>query len=242
MAYASLNRGFKSGGFNAGSLTDAPFKPETLDAYELGLKSTLLDRRVRLNLAAFYYDYKDVQVQILRTGSIGIVNADSARTYGFDAEAEIALTNNLHVNAGFELLDSKFKRFGFIGISTPLGGTPLVYGPVDGNTMPLAPKLTANLSADYKFPLGPGEMTLNATGYYNSGWYTEPDNVIRQPRFVQLNLSATWVRPSGFSLSVWGKNVTNVRTTALGETTVEGTHIVLWSAPRTYGVTAGYEF
>jgi len=61
MAYASLNRGFKSVALTT-QLFPLSVRPETLDAYELGLKSTGVDRRLRLNGSVFYYDYKNVQV------------------------------------------------------------------------------------------------------------------------------------------------------------------------------------
>lgn len=62
--YVSYNRGFKSGGYNTTSVTpnQAALKPETLDAYEVGVKSELFDRRVRFNVAAFHYKYRDIQV------------------------------------------------------------------------------------------------------------------------------------------------------------------------------------
>src|SRR3546814_12467390 len=72
MGYVSYNRGYKSGGFNlldVGALNrptghvSPSYNPEIVDAYEVGLKSDLFDRRLRLNVAAFYYDYKAIQLQ-----------------------------------------------------------------------------------------------------------------------------------------------------------------------------------
>jgi iron complex outermembrane receptor protein len=62
-AYASYNRGFKSGGFNPTSFTNPASKPEVLDAFEVGVKSELFDRKLRLNLSGFYYDYKGIQLR-----------------------------------------------------------------------------------------------------------------------------------------------------------------------------------
>src|SRR3546814_16058004 len=62
LGYLSYNRGFKSGVYNILSLTGAPVRPEIVDAYEAGLKTTFLDRKVRLNVAAFGYGFQDIQL------------------------------------------------------------------------------------------------------------------------------------------------------------------------------------
>ncbi len=64
MGYVSYNRGFREGGYNVAGPADAPYKPESIDAYEVGLKSVMFDRRLRLNAAAFWYEYRDIQAQI----------------------------------------------------------------------------------------------------------------------------------------------------------------------------------
>ena len=69
LGYVSDNRGFKSGAFNTSVYTQPAVKPEVLDAYEIGLKSEYFDHRFRANLAAYYYQYKDLQVTELVAGS-----------------------------------------------------------------------------------------------------------------------------------------------------------------------------
>lgn len=239
LLYASFNRGFKSGGFNAGTITDAPFRPEVLDAYELGFKSDWLGRSLRINGAAFYYDYKDIQVQIVRLGAIGILNGASARIYGADLDVEAKLSNELTIAAGAEYLDSKFKSFPSAVISNPAGGTPITYGPVDGNRLPVNSKLTANARISYVKPIAGGEINATANAYYNSGWFSEPDNVVRQNRFVQFNASLGWTGDDGLSLTIWGKNLTDKRINSYASTPPEGTPVILWAPPRTYGVTLG---
>src|SRR3546814_1358887 len=61
--YASYNRGTHSGGFSIGGPGTPPYKPEVLDAYEVGLKSRLFDGVLELNMAGFYYDYSNMQVR-----------------------------------------------------------------------------------------------------------------------------------------------------------------------------------
>ena len=86
MAYASYSRGFKSGVYNLTSPTDPVVKPETLDAYEIGIKSQLLDHRLQLNASTFYYDYSDIQLTTIKGASQILVNAAKAKIYGVDVD------------------------------------------------------------------------------------------------------------------------------------------------------------
>ncbi len=89
MTYISANRGFKSGVYNTippGGPTAKPVDPEVLDAYEIGAKTDWLDHKVRVNVAAFYYDYRDLQVTVFNTTSAVIENGARANVYGLDAD------------------------------------------------------------------------------------------------------------------------------------------------------------
>ena len=90
-AYASASRGFKSGGFNIGSYQNTPFNPEKIWSYEAGVKTDLLDRRLRLNLAAFYYDYTDLQVQDVEGNNTVVRNAATAVIQGLELETTALL-------------------------------------------------------------------------------------------------------------------------------------------------------
>ena len=92
LGYISWNRGFKSGGFNPTLVTQPPYKPERLDDYEIGEKSTLLDGRLRLNAAFFYYIYKDIQVNTFLNSVAVIYNGAEAREYGLDASFDATPT------------------------------------------------------------------------------------------------------------------------------------------------------
>ena len=85
LVYASASRGFKSGGFNTGRCNNS-YDPETIDAYELGLKSILAEGRVRLNLAAFIYDYQDLQATLFVNNASLLDNATDTEMQGFEAE------------------------------------------------------------------------------------------------------------------------------------------------------------
>ena len=117
MAYASYTRGFKPGGNNltygiadvAEDLVFRTFRPERIDAYELGLKADFLDGRLRTNLAGFGYDYVDLQYMTSdpRNRSSGVANIPRSRILGAEAEVTFAPSRDLRFNTGLTLLDSK---------------------------------------------------------------------------------------------------------------------------------------
>lgn len=243
MAYVSFNRGFKSGGYNTGSPGKAPYRPETIDAYELGLKTDLLDRRLRVNVAGFYYDYKDVQSQKLDNGVIEIVNAARARIYGLDADFQALVADGLRLTGGVTAVRSRYRSYPQALLSTPLGGVPSVIGSAKGNQLPLASKVTFNAALDYKKEYDFGTVNANVNLYYNSGFFLESDNVIKQDRFAQIGATLSWTSSDDrFSLGVFGKNLTDRRVLSFGTTVPNGTHLIEYAAPRTYGVTAGFKF
>lgn len=249
LAYASVNSGFKSGGFNAVTPTLAPFEPEKLQAYAVGVKTDLLDRRLRLNLEGFYYDYKDLQVAVvlqLAPGvtSPGLVNGGTARVYGLDLDLQAQITDHLRLSGGIEYLDSRFRQTASnFAISSPLGNIPTRLGSVSGNTLPYSPDLVGNLVADYSFELGGGDANINLTWQYNDGFHPEPDNVVRQDSFSLFYGSVRWKAPGDkFSVSVWGKNLTNKAVIQNALTLAFGPHEAYYLPPRTYGVTFGAKF
>lgn len=79
-------RGFKSGVYNLTNPVQPVVKPETLDAFELGVKSDLLDRRLRLNVAGFYYQYKNIQLFQVTARETVLGNAAKAKLYGVDVD------------------------------------------------------------------------------------------------------------------------------------------------------------
>lgn len=196
--FVSYNRGVKSGGYNISTPINPVYLPEQLDSYEGGLKSELFQRRVRLNVSGFYYNYKNIQVPAFSTVLI-IVNGASAELYGLDAELTAKVGDNLTLNAGANLLHARFKSFPGATFTTPLpNGQPNSGFPGDasGNTIPYSPKLTYTFGATYTIPSSVGEFALNATDSYNSGFMAEADNRLRQDSYHFLNASIAWTSPS----------------------------------------------
>jgi iron complex outermembrane recepter protein len=113
MLYATVSTGYRAGGFNTSS--EVSYNPENITAYEIGLKSDLLDKRLRLNFAGFYYNYKDLQVTSPRelNGRIQAFtqNAASAKIWGLELEATARPTRNLSVDLALGYLNTKFGDF-----------------------------------------------------------------------------------------------------------------------------------
>jgi len=87
------------------------FNPEKLTDYEGGLKTTLFDNRVRLNVAGFYYDYTDLQVQQIYGTTLITANAASAHIYGAEAELTAALTRALTIDGNASWLHARYVKY-----------------------------------------------------------------------------------------------------------------------------------
>ena len=244
LAYVSYNTGFKSGGFSTGSPGSAPYLPEKLEAYEVGIKTDLLDRRLRINAASFYYDYTNIQVQQLRSGAIATINGAGAKLYGVDADISAAVTSDLRVTAGMGWTHPNFTSFPNCPVVPASGGLPFAPGSCAGHQIPIASDFVGNFAADYLITLPAGSLDLNANVYYNSGFFFTADNNFRQGAYALTGASATWTAPGDrFTLSAWGKNLGDKRvTTYLSVNSGNGTADSYYFAPRTYGVTLGYKF
>jgi outer membrane receptor protein involved in Fe transport len=248
LGYVSYNRGFKSGGANMTAVNAPFYRPEKLDAYETGLKSTLFDRRVRLNGAAFYYDYKNLQVVSSNAGVISIYNGAAARTYGLELELDAQITSQLRVNAGYTWLDGQFTDFpnALINIPNAAGGVRQVFGSAQGNRLPNAPRSVATLNASYTIPIGSDTLTLNGNAYFNSGYFAEPDNFRRQGAYELYNASADFTFRDRWTISVWGRNLSNEAVDLFPSVNGVGGGLgeprSSYAAPRTYGVTVGVKF
>jgi len=243
LLYASVNTGFKSGGFNVTVPTDPFYKPEKITAYEIGEKADLFDRRVRLNTALFYYDYRNLQVQLAETAGTGIINGARARIYGLDSELTLFPTRRLEINGGLSLLHATFRNFPAVAIGTPGGGFPVTTGSATGNDLPYAPRSAFNLSGTYTLPLGANELVANATWLHSAHFFHEADNVVQDPAYDKINASLTLNLGGGrYSIAAFGNNLTDAKVRSVVLTIPSGQEIQLLQPPRTYGVRFGFKF
>lgn len=219
MTYAQYSRGFRAGGFNgrAGSfLAVGPYDSETVDSYEVGVKSDLFDRRLRLNAAVFTSDYQDMQqsVQQLIPGTLInqtlVSNVGAATISGFEAEATALLTNVFTISASVGYLDASYDEF-MADLGDGLGVIDRTYLP-----MPYAPKWSNSVTFNYKDDFDFGRVTAQASVRHMTDMYTSfstlnatTDLTMRQSNTV-VDGSLSLELPDGrWRVSLWGKNLTD---------------------------------
>jgi iron complex outermembrane recepter protein len=246
MLYVSYSKGFKSGEFNPSAFQVQPVAPEKIQAYEIGIKSQLFNR-LTLNASAFYYDYTNLQLQVLEagTGTAILENAASAHIHGADLEATLAVTDGLNTNLGISYLSGHYSSFpdASVTIPTGVGGNIQVSRDVSGYDIERAPKWTANFGADYTIDMDSrGSLLFSGNGYYSTNYYWDPLNRISQGNHFIANLQAQYRLPGNrWTISVYGKNITDARFYTTVETSSLGDSVVFHD-PATVGVTVDYKF
>jgi iron complex outermembrane recepter protein len=252
--YASYNRGFKSGLWAVTATpTNPPVRPQITDAFELGFKSTLLDRKLRLNLAAFHYTVKDYQIRTISPiGSTTLLlNAASVKIDGVEGDIEFVPVQGLRLSGSATYLNSRFTSFprALFNYALPAscspapgrsagpatGGFLTCIGNASGNRTPLAPQFAGSLSAQYDVRMGDGQLSFSTLFAYNSGVHFEVDNRLHQKSYGLLNGSIRYKSGANWGLEFWVNNLTDKRYYISGSTGNTGAYGDL-GAPRTYGV------
>lgn len=208
IAYASFARGNSPGGLNTGAFARVNFEEQEVDAYELGLKSRLFDRRLQLNLALFENQYSGLQLTqnvLINNQLVGFVsNAAKARGRGFDMDALAVVSDNIRLGLQYTYVDSKITSF-FVppppAIQVDFTGVPLVR----------SPKHSLNASATFSQDIGPGKFDLTATQSYTSSYTNDYQGVPAGTAFPGIpgvlapGVTATQVlglfRTKGYSLT-----------------------------------------
>jgi iron complex outermembrane recepter protein len=207
MAYLGYNRGFKSGLFNPvvlpGAPIDPPVDPETLDAYTVGLKSEYLQRRLRVNIEGFYYDYKNIQVEQILSAVSHITNAARATIKGVDLDMSAVPVEGLTLTASLEVMQGRYDSFpdGTFFVYNPAvggnctlvvaappaplpcgGATPPNYNPatggwdLKGNHTIQTPPFSVNLLGEYEIPTPIGRFDLKLSWTHTGNYYASADN------------------------------------------------------------------
>lgn len=188
MVYFSYNRGYRSGGFNGrGTEPDAlgPYNPETVDAYEVGIRSDLFNERVRVNLTAYRMKYKNKQEEVISLAQDGVntvtsvANAASLLLQGFEAEMTAIVTDNFSIRSAASFLDSNYSSFFAPNpFYVPGSDDPFTRDQFIDNSdsaVRWAPKWTFSVAANYVIPVGNGgEVILNGNYAYKSKIQTSP--------------------------------------------------------------------
>lgn len=248
MGYFSASRGFQSGGWNLQTPQSPAFGPERLNAFEAGLKFADPSGQVRADASAFYYDYNDLQVSVFSPLGSVTTNATSADIFGLDLQFAARVGPRTNVSFGSQLLRARFNRFPNATCTDYRLDAAVPYLPIScdvtGNRLPFAPSLKFNVGAHHEFDLGPaGTLGLNATIAYNDGYFSEPDNVVRQDAFATADASAEW-RPGrrGPTLRLWVHNLTDTRYYDSLVTFPTTGVLQRPAAPRRFGASVAYGF
>ena len=239
MLYGSVNRGIKSGGFNAVvpafyDSSVARFEPETLTAYELGIKADPNDW-LRVNGSVFYYDYQDFQSFLVVDGFLRTINVDS-EVHGADLEVAATPGEGWLLNLGVSYLDTESKN-----VPLPSGvGT----GSFDN---PISPEWTVNGLVRYEWSLPLGRIGAQVDGAYVDERTTNAVDVpvLRLDSHIRANVRLTYASPDDrWNAALWVDNVTDeeVLIQRLSLVGLLGSSASIVDKPRWWGVTIGYRW
>lgn len=243
MLYSTYTEAFKSGVINTGSLSP-PLDPETVDAWELGLKGSAMEGSLTYALAGFYYDYKDLQISFVdETSTVSTINAAEAENYGLEFELDAVMDNGVFIDLYATYLSAEYEEF-FNGDYA----NGFAIADLSGNTLPNAPGYTAKLGLNYETQVGNGVLRLRGEAYYQDEvYFTEWNRSdAYQGSYQQYNAGIDYLFGNGgWMLSVWGRNLSgeevisnNIITAPLYDSLRVGSTL----PPRTYGATVSFRF
>ncbi|BBF81558.1 TonB-dependent receptor [Asticcacaulis excentricus] len=263
LIYAKHARGFRSGTFQASATQSNQFdpngiEPEDLYSYEGGLKSQWWDKKLRLNLSAFYYDYKKAQVLVqgvpIVTGGTTAFAARLINAQGWSRGIELDLsarpTTNLRIDAALGTLDTEYTD-NFIPNNPNTGQ---LFG--KGNEFTRAPKFSGTVAVEYRIPTDFGDVTLQSDwSYRTSQWFTvnaqedDPSKLDylvsqyqRQKGYALGNARITAAFGDRYEVSAYVRNLTDETYKILTFGTQQGARLTTYGDPRTFGVTLAAKF
>jgi len=258
--YVRYAKGWKSGGFNGEASSEAKFREayddEEVDAYELGVKSLLMDGRLQLNAAAFYNDITDFQLSVFEGAAAAslVANIPEFETKGFEVEAVALVAEDLRFNLSYGYLDANYEKF----------PSDFTLFSKDDAGVPYAPENTFSLGMDWTLArTSYGNWDLHADYSYTDDYvpYIDPDQIAtsliddRSLVNARLALSDISLGNGSLLIALWGQNLTDeeyrINTIPFGgvdqRVDPNGGSGVGWTtsyfgAPRTYGVELSYSF
>ena len=263
LLYASVARGYKAGGF--GNLGFGEYDPEFVWSYEIGAKNTFFDDRLTANLAAFFYDYKDLQLTVIDGLAFRTENAD-ADVYGAELEIEANPFDEMLINATFgyletELLDyvsidptntrqiidfescRQFPTLGRAGIDPGCGELT----DFSGNVLSRAPEWKISSGAEYtSFTVDYGSFTPRVQYYWQTDAFYRAFNAPpdKQETYHLTDVKLSWRSPEErYSLEIFVNNIEDdsvFQNVLVGPAEVSSPSLAWYGAPRTWGIRAGF--
>lgn len=253
LLYASVSKGFKSGVYNLGAV-QPPVNPENIWDYEAGIKSTLLNGRLRANLSGFYYDYKDLQVNRVVVANALLENAAAAKIYGLEAEIVAKPTEAFQIDLTGAYLNATFSKFVTADNARPAGdgvttddfGNPAFN--LKGNRLSQSPKFSGKFGATYTIPVTSGRLSVRGEAVYTSKIFWTPYNLDATSTAARTRLNASVNFESDdrhWTASLNARNIANKVQVTNGFVSTLLTGFVVngyVEAPRTIDFTVGYHF
>jgi iron complex outermembrane receptor protein len=188
--FASIGRGYKSGGFNRQTNDFLPdpqsirsFDEETVTAYEAGTKSVLLDGRANLNVSVFYNDYRDYQLETFVNLLPLVQNIGDIKSRGIELEGKMLVTQNFELAGTYGYLDSEVKSS--------------LLPELVGQATPQSPKHSASAQAHYYIESGLGEWKLSGIYTYSDSFWFDIFNTLEQSSHNLLDLRLGLTSESG---------------------------------------------
>jgi iron complex outermembrane receptor protein len=236
LIYAKVSSGYKAGGFD----TIGSFGPENIMAYELGSKNEFLNGHVTFNAAAYYYDYKNQQIQVLLNLQGGFItqNAGASRIYGLETDTVVRLTPNDRISLTANYLNAKFTSY-----SGQYGTISGVVYPADlsGNRPTLAPKFVSVIGYSHIFHLDDrSSLTASASTRYTSSYFLSVKN------WAGSRVGGYWKSDAGLeynnslsnlSLRLYVHNIENKVVNSYADYIANpGEYVFEYTEPRTYGL------
>ena len=235
MAYATASRGFLTGGFDYTLSNDQPhlyYEPEYTWNYEAGVKTTWLDKRLAVNLAAFYIAMDDKQVSEVADAlnNLKISNAAEANARGFEIEVQARPVAGLTLNAGLGYTKTEITDW-----FDALAGIDY-----DGRELTNTPRYTYNIGAMYQHASGfYGRVDLLGTGKF----YHDAQNNLEEPAYELVNLRLGY-NTGSLDVALWCKNLfdADYQTVRAPMAMFGATTMVFDGDPRQIGLTVSYTF
>jgi iron complex outermembrane receptor protein len=244
MLYASVTKGFKSGGFNSTPSPDAtnsllvvPAATESVDPeevinYEVGIKSTWLDNRLMVNASVFSLDYDDLQVRQINGTVVQIANAGEASNKGLELEVKYQITQDLMLMANGTWMDAEYEEYVDGGID--YAGTPLLF----------SPDFSGSIALDHSYHIdGVGELRSFISYSYKDDHLLH--ELYEQDSYGLVDARVSFLTEDGnWEVAVFGSNLTDedYATNWVGQTAVFGVTSVYRNTPRMLGASASYKF
>ena len=250
MIYGSFSAGYKTGGWTTRYTTPqtsvAGFNPEKADTFEIGVKSTMLNHRLQLNLSAFDTNYRAIQLNYQVGTSPTIANVGNARIKGVEVEMIARPTRVLTLNAALGYTDAYYT---YLDPAVQVTSAPTSYeaGATVGAPLPKTPSWKVNIGPRFDFPLSNGgKLSLLADYTYTSSMRNNVEGTfaLDRPATNLVNASIMYASPSErYTMTVGGTNLTNDRYVTSGSAIpASGVIAGSYSRPVEWYVRLGFKY